>query len=68
MMSVRPDNQALEPSIKKITDGTDAFTAAVKVRIISNEWSQEHIDEIFKISLRLQELQIDLFRLSNKTW
>lgn len=67
-MSYRPDNQALEPHIDKITEGIMGFKRATIERISNNEWKNEHIKELVDICDKLAQIDLKLIILKTETW
>lgn len=67
-MSYRPDNQSLEPGITKIVEGMDILLDAIEVRLNSDDWTTEHLNEIAKLGKRLFGIKLELLKLKSKTW
>lgn len=71
-MSYRPDDQRLTESLEAIQEGIDngypAYFDAVRKRIISNEWTEEHIQDIMKLNEDLMIVQRQIKKLLSETW
>lgn len=67
-MSVRPEDQALNPHITKIIEGFDNFHAAAVKRIRSRDFTKGHEEELVNIGEELRRLELKLVRLQADTW
>ena len=67
-MSYRNPDQELEPHLEKILAGIEGFSEAVRARIKSREWTNDHIQEISALREELQRLEIRLTTLKAETW
>jgi hypothetical protein len=67
-MSVRPEEQALTPSITKIIEGFDNFHAAAVKRIRSQDFTRGHEQELVNIGEELRRLEYRLVQLQSETW
>lgn len=67
-MSYRPDNQALEEPIDNLLKAVEFFQKQSQNRIESDDWSEEHIDQLVSLKKDLLDLQVRLLRLRSQTW
>jgi hypothetical protein len=65
---MRPDEQALKPSLSKINEGIHEFRQAVLARIESNDWQDDHLRELDNLSLSLLKYQKNIINLKIKNW
>lgn len=67
-MSYTPDNQLLEPSLKKTLEGIDMLDAAIMARHRDRRvWDEDHLEEILALSVDLRRMQARLRKLMNET-
>jgi hypothetical protein len=67
-MSYEDPAQSLKDPIDTIIEGIKNFSEAVNARETSNEWKDEHLDELCEIDLLLRQIRTKLARLRQSTW
>lgn len=67
-MSDRPVEQSLRLPASSIMKQIETFDRAVTLRIESNCFIPEHIDEIHALSLKLMALRLDLSKIIAENW
>lgn len=67
-MSYRPENQSLDESIETIILGFALFQKAVKERHKSNDWKDDHLLELDKVSIKMIKIERKLRKLRRETW
>lgn len=67
-MSYKDPNQSIETPLRKIFDGIKEFDKAVDKRIESNEWKEEHLDEIDELRNNLNQYKRILIELIEGNW
>lgn len=67
-MSYRDPKQSLEDPATKILEGIRQFRVACLARVLSGEWSEEHIEEIEEIVVKLSVLEFPLSIICTNHW
>jgi len=67
-MSYTPDDQYLEGPISQILTGFERFESAAKQRLAySEEWNNDHLDELGDFLIEIRSLEIKLRKLRRET-
>jgi len=67
-MSYRDPKQSLESPIHNLIEDIKMFSAVVDAREESNDWTDEHMQEICELDLLLRQVKTKLIRLKQTTW
>lgn len=68
-MSYRPQEQSIEDPLRKIMEGIDEFSKAVRERINDRgEWDRDHIKEINDVRIKLYQIYPELVDLADNNW
>jgi hypothetical protein len=68
-MSYRPQEQSIEDPLRKIMEGIDEFSKAVRERINDRgEWDRDHIKEINDVRVKLYQIYPELSDLADNNW
>lgn len=68
-MGYRDPQQELQPSLGKIVQGIVELDAAISQRVIaSDEWTPEHIEELYEFRVELAKLKNRFEKLRKSTW
>lgn len=67
-MSYRDPDQALEDPIDEILSGISRFSRAVEARVDSNEWMEDHIDDLLTVRIELLKIDPLLRKIRSETW
>lgn len=68
-MSYRPQEQSIEDPLRKIMEGIDEFSKAVKERIDDRgEFNRDHIKEINDVRVKLYQIYPELSDLADNNW
>lgn len=67
-MSYRNPVQSIEEPSQELLNGIRSFCNAVEERIMSDEWSDAHIDKLTLLTSELAPIKLKLLRLARETW
>lgn len=67
-MSYRPSNQSLQPICDRLLKNIKEFSDAVNERIVSGDWTIDHLNEISNLDRDLLALKVRISKLKGETW